>query len=259
MKKILSLILAVAMIASLGIFSSVAEDDLVLDLSTLKTNVDAHPPLNGWEAAGWEEGGDIWLLQVMNFGEYINLGAIDLSKYESVTIAYGRDASHTTQDTAGFYLASGPVQNGDATPNEGVTVYADFSKVMNHEAGSGTWAAFGDEEGDLEVTLDLSNYKAGSEVYLSAMVLPCTDDCAADAAGKPGGIGFALTYIKFTAKSGDAPSTGDEPSTGGDQKPDDQKPDDQPGNTPTADTSALVCMVAAAAVIATVLLKKRAF
>lgn len=251
MKKVIALIIAVAMVASMGIFSAFAAEDKVIDISGLKTNV--RGPIDGWAAAGWPEGNGDYLIQMMNHGEAINLGSIDLTQYESITITYGRDSSHETDEKGGFVLGDKAVQNADATIVEDAVIYADFADSMDHEAANPPvpWADF--EPDEITVKIDSSKYVAGSDVWLSVRVLQCVEESCAAGDSRPY-IGFALTSIKFNAKSGEQSG---EPTNSGEPATSDQPTD--PDNTDTADGTAIVFMIAAAAVVATLLLKKKVF
>lgn len=276
MKKILSLILAVAMIASLSLFSSFAANTVELDLSgeALRVVNDAvdvaeedagkggpswnqvgywHEGKGGptdylvpfpeepWGAAGFSEGTQ---LAFMNYGNYIRIAKnIDLSKVTSMTFVWGCDAG--VSDMAGYELGlfSKPVAFGNSGDKntDGLIASVELDLVAPG------WASE-----DNEAVIDLSKVDYQGDLYLSFYM--------------ESGNGIDISYAEMELVAGateddlynGTPATpGDEP--GGDQKPDDQKPDDQPGNTTTGDTTAIVFMIAAAAVVATVLLKKRAF
>lgn len=258
MKKLITFVLVVAMIASMGMITSFAAEDLEIDIMSLKTNV--RDAIAEWPDAGWI---DTPVVQLMNWGENVNLGPIDLTQYESVTIRYGRDTGHLTDENAGLVFANKPIQNADQTLAEDAAVYADFTSLMSNDTSTGSWADFEEEEGDLTVAIDSSNYVAGSDVILGAKVLltPTGDGAY---------IGFGVTYIRFNAKT---EGSGDDNNKPGDDnnKPgdDNNKPSDdnnppaddnnKPGNTNTADGFSVAFMIAAAAVVVTVLMKKRAY
>ena len=197
MKKAFLLILAVVMLAALCGISSFAEEapaeDLEIDISQL-VGSGSNQPREGWPEAGWTNGE--WLLQFGNWGDSTNLGPIDLSLYESVTIMYGRDVNHETDPKAGFVFGDKAAQNKDASLAEDIVIYADTADYMFHDIASGTWADY--EPDEITIPLNLENYTPGSDVWLSARILLCVEEnCVVGA--NHANIGFAITYIRFNA------------------------------------------------------------
>ena len=121
-------------------------DDVVVDLSTVG-GVD-------FAAAGYKAP----VLQMMNWGNAVNLGSMDLSKYSKVIIVYGCDGGAKLGDVGSALrlTSTGPVADGGNNPIA-ATVLASAT-LTNPTAG---WAA-----GDRAAVIDLSDVTYNGTVYL---------------------------------------------------------------------------------------------
>lgn len=244
MKKIIVFIITVAMIASLGLISFAAEDREI-DISGLVTTSD-QAAVDSWPEAGWT--GDA-VVKLVNYGDAVNLGAIDLTQYKSITILYGRDNTHRTDENAGIVLSNKAVQNKDGSLTDDAVIYADFTDEMDNDKQDPaiSWKAFQDKEGELTVSIDPANYEAGSDVWLSAKVLGCADEHSSENGDNPAAIGYGVTLIRFNA--GETTETTEIPETGNGPQ----------GNTDTGDRLPFVLMIAVVLMAATVFIKRRSY
>ncbi len=207
MKRIMIFITAAALTAMFIMpFCAYAAENREIDISTLESS-SGQKAAESWPEAGWSEDA---VLKLVNYGDAVNLGAIDLTEYKSITVKYGRDNTHSTAENAGLVLSDRPVQNADASLSEDAVIYADLTGKMDHSAlnPAVSWKDFQDKEGEITVNIDLSGYKAGSNVWLSAKVLPCGDEHSGAAGDTQAAIGFGVTMIRFNAHD-EAPATGD--------------------------------------------------
>ena len=244
MKKLIIFIITAAMAASLGLISFAAEDREI-DVSGLTTTSD-QAAVENWPEAGWT---DDAVVKLVNYGDAVNLGAIDLTQYKSITILYGRDNTHATDANAGIVLSNKAVQNKDASLADDAVIYADFTDKMDHEKQDPaiSWKAFQDKEGELTVSIDASNYEAGTDVWLSAKVLGCADEHSGENGDNPAAIGYGVTLIRFNAD--EMPEMPEIPETGNGQQ----------GNTNTGDTFTVILMISVFLMAATVLIKNRSY
>lgn len=102
-----------------------------------------------------------YILQMGNIGDYMSLGVIDLSKYDTVTIMYGADGgAEFYDDEKHAWLAlttNGPTINSSYTPIPDV----DIISQVNLENPDGNWAG-----GNTEVTMTIDSDFNG-EVFLA--------------------------------------------------------------------------------------------
>ena len=186
MKRIMIFITAAALTAMFIMpFCAYAAENREIDISTLESS-SGQKAAESWPEAGWSEDAVLKLVK------------------------YGRDNTHSTAENAGLVLSDRPVQNADASLSEDAVIYADLTGKMDHSAlnPAVSWKDFQDKEGEITVNIDLSGYKAGSNVWLSAKVLPCGDEHSGAAGDTQAAIGFGVTMIRFNAHD-EAPATGD--------------------------------------------------
>lgn len=239
MKKVVLLVLALVMSMACLVPSFAAEETVSELFWIAKLTVGAGGEVKDAEKIDFGTTDDPALQEDLTPGEYV---------------------THASYDEVRPGVLCGQEQNGD--------VNITLPTVAGPENGKNTvmfwgWIGAAGEIVNFSYSIDggekvdVDKYDTEQGVVDAAMGVEGTTDASRYQVNVPiAGDGTYVIRIYANIKV----DTGDEPSAGGDQKPDDQKPDDQkPDNTPTADTSALVCMVAAAVVIATVLLKKRAF
>ncbi len=160
MKKIISIVLAIALVICLCTVSAFAAEDYEVDLSTLSGSA------ANYSAHGY---GDR-VLVMFGYGTVVSLGTIDLSQYDACEITYATDLGYKAfQDgmkaTAMWALKSNAESIGyvDVGPNEdGLLGKADcVDAYITNESGA-NW-----DKGERVATIDLSGVDYNGEVFLS--------------------------------------------------------------------------------------------
>jgi len=253
-KRILSLLIMTAvLIASFSVLTAFAATE-TLDITplTLRTLNGADDKEDSAESASgatysavghWQDGtgtnGDFLLpfaeewpavagigethIVMMNYDGYILIAKdIDLSKYSKAVVSYSTDASFTQEENEiGFFSKAAPFGHGSDRKTDGL-IASGFTTAANGD----NWLV------SREMEIDLSNVDYKGDLYLAYYMKEAN--------------GICVTGIELTLNDGTEPSN---PTT----KPDDT---DKNQNTNTGDMS-IAFIVAAAAVILTVVFKKK--
>lgn len=227
MKKILSLILVIAMIASVGLVSSFAAGNVEVDLSKLpeaKTDFAAH----GYEGVS---------AFLIGYSEVYSLGTLNLADYDKMEISYATDKNFQNfyegmSHNAVLGIKSARSSYGQVeTPfnDEDSLAWGELEAAYETNPDGSNW-----DKNERVCTLDLSDVDYNGEVFLTSF--------------SSTGNQILVVKVKLIAEA----STEDPSNPGDTTNPDNQNPG-------TADSTAVVFMIAAAAVVVTLLLKKRAF
>ena len=164
MKKIISLVLAVAMVICLCTVSAFAAEDYVVDMDNLTTNHDSNVgehPAHGYAGV---------TTMLFDYGDVVTLGNLDLGDYDACEITYATDMGYVAQKPgmkipANWALKNNSTSIGAATqdPNEdGLLGKADCvdASVINEDGAN--W-----DKGERVAVIDLSGVDYSGDVFLS--------------------------------------------------------------------------------------------
>ncbi len=168
MKKIVALLTVAVMMFSLVSVVSAADFDY---------DIASNEGSKMFEAAGYT--GKVF--QMTNFGQTVNLGKIDLTKYSKVIISYGADGGATFDGKDFVALASGAVQGENGTDTTDAKVYAKC--VL--ESNTSGWLS---GQRTAEAAINVADFTADSDVIL-AINIDQGEDTRAD--------GIAIDEITF--------------------------------------------------------------
>ena len=166
MKKIISAILAVALVLSLCTVMSFAAEDYVVDLDAVESVAS-----NPGEHAPHGYAGVTTLL--LDYGNVITLGELDLGAYSACEVTYATDLGYEAQKEgmkipANFSLKSNNVCIGAATQDpatDGLIAQADCINADRdnpHNPDGANW-----DKDERVCSIDLSNVDYSGEVWLS--------------------------------------------------------------------------------------------
>ncbi|MBS5842925.1 MAG: hypothetical protein KIC77_05525 [Clostridiales bacterium] len=230
MKKFIVFAMACMLVFSLFIMPASAAGDLEIDIDSLTQGNGV--VIHVFSAAGYTEN----VIQFSGPAGSQDLGAIDLSKYGSVTIEYGSDGGAIFEgDSAQAYLAiteNGPVQDGSGAALSDAKI---IGKVDLEDQSNGGWAT-----ANTEVTIPFnSNYNGNVYVALFAVT-------KAGVAPNGNFDALAITKITFHEKTGSETPTDPTPSS---PEPGSTDPTEPPK---TGDVNTIIA-IAAAGIVLTVL------
>ena len=140
---------------TVGVAKPASYDNLTIDILSTDNKGSGANVVPSWPEAGWS---DTPVIQMMNWGSYVSLGEIDLSKYSAVVITYGSDAS-AVQGDVGTFLAltkNGAAENADSSDKADAEIIAQGTLA---NAGGG-WTT------TREVTIAIDSDYVG-EVFLA--------------------------------------------------------------------------------------------
>ena len=140
---------------TVGVAKPASYDNLTIDILSTDNKGSGANVVPSWPEAGWN---DTPVIQMMNWGSYVSLGEIDLSKYSAVVITYGSDAS-AVQGDVGTFLAltkNGAAENNDSSDKADAEIIAQGTLA---NAGGG-WTT------TREVTIAIDSDYVG-EVFLA--------------------------------------------------------------------------------------------
>ena len=184
MKKIISIVLAVALVICLCTVSAFAAEDYVVDMDNLTTSHDSNVgehPAHGYSGV---------TTMLFDYGDVVTLGELDLGDYDACEITYATDMGYVAQKDGMKIPANWALKNNDASigaatqdPNEdGLIAKADCVDAYVTNEGGANW-----DKGERVAVIDLSGVDYSGPVYLSHF----------NSTGNQG----LLVGIKFVAKA----------------------------------------------------------
>ncbi len=194
MKKITSLFLVSALFTIMA--TCVLAADNTVDLSALEMNEPGGQG-NGlypsWTDGGYPENTPV--ITFMQYGAFVNLGKIDLSKYSAVTVRYGQHSGEGKGFGDGTFIAisDAPVQNTDGTAVENSKIIAKIVPVVTDKDG----VSWKDTSQTVSAALNAENFTQGQSVYISVFLDTAKSN------------GISIDEITFTESAANNPSTSD--------------------------------------------------